>query len=353
MIRIKLLCNRFRKGYWERFKTIARCLTIIAIVFIIIILRMYYTELIDNDYAYNNAIVTIQTLAGILALIIASEAARWMVLEPKFDCVVVDQHGSLLKKVEKEYLPLGINKNSQLGYMPYSPSDWEINIINTGRKNANNVKIEITIEGLFFKDASIIYDVKNFEYGYGVFNTISFDTRCSIKQNDILRLPKIPFQYSECDLKAGEKTKMHIYVLSDDKRVSSFEMKICIEEESIISCDDIIDETIHDPILSNEIKRFIEEQSFSDITIENYFSYSPYECCININNYDIYRRLYNAYVYDDYFEYSDNPLTRNIIKERMKQKLNSRRLFWGRVYYKSLGYTINEVENILTNDMKQ
>ena len=301
---------------------------------------------VDGSYY----MVVLQTFVTLLALFVALIATLAAIKRPKLVCSFIDQHECNLELIDGKYIPLGlyIEKESRIGYLPYSPTDWEIIINNVGKKVAENIRIEISIEGVAFVDKSNLFDVKNFIYGFGCYNTLVFDFETSLGQGESIRVPKIPFQYSESDFQDGQLTDMHIEIFCSNTSVTKETRKIIVQRDEL-GVSSPVDEIIYDEELIEIIKSFgnamdVENQGF-------YYDMNPYCIDLDENCSSKYQRIYNTYLSYNSGEYSSNPNTRNIINYKLHKKLRRQTIFWGRVYYRSIGYSKNEIELMIHNDM--
>ena len=329
---------------------IARISAIILIVLstVVYLLVLFYG--MSNDCKiYDSTLVFFQTLTGLVAIIIAAETAKWVFVEPQFAFEIFDLHDSPFDCIDNKYIPIAIDSDDHIGYLPYSPSNWEIDVVNVGKTAAQNIKVEISIDGVSFEDKSNLYDVRDFIYGFGVFDKIVFDTGEGLKPNERLRLPKIPFQYAECECLENDKGKMHISIYNDEIEVTCFLLDICFVKEDMKLFYGL-DEIIYDDILEKEIGLFAIEQN-EECSVDTYHTIPPYRCAIKSEKRDIYGKIYKMYSDLNFFEYSRNPLTRKIVRKKMGSALKQKMLFWGRIYYRSCGLSVSEIEAILMNDI--
>ena len=337
----------------KRLLLIAKIAKIAAIIMIVLSAVVYLLVIIYEmrNYCkiYDSTLAFSQTLTGLVAILVASETAKGVFVEPQFVFEVFDQHDSPFEYTDNKYLPIAIDSDAHIGYLPYSPTDWEIDVVNVGKTSAQNIKVEISIDGVSFEDKSNLYDVRDFIYGCGVFDKIVFDTGEGLKPNERLRLPKIPFQYAECECLENDKGKMHISIYNDEIEVTCFLLDICFVKEDMKLFYGL-DEIIYDDILEKEIGLFAIEQN-EECSVDTYHTIPPYCCAIKSEKRDIYGKIYKMYSDLNFFEYSRNPLTRKIVRKKMGSALKQKMLFWGRIYYRSCGLSVSEIEAILINDI--
>ena len=292
---------------------------------------------------------SIQTIITCIALFVASISILLELKMPSFQFIFTDQHGSPLELIKGKHIPLGINQEKQLCYLPYSPSNWNIIIKNTGNKVAENILFELSIDGVSFRDQSFIYKVKNFEYGLGTYSSLVFDTDYTLKPGESICLPKIPFTYCEHSLSHNQITSIHITIYCNDIEVvkKSFNAIAILDD---IGDSNNIDEIVYDTELINEMYHFFNHQP-SNFSYIDYLNLDPYTCTISKDKVDIYHKIYQKYLNNTFTEYSSFPITREIVSNKYRNGMKSRIIFWGRIYYLSKDYNIEQVELLVTNDL--
>lgn len=330
----------------KRVKTCLHIVLIINIFAFMGVLLYSINEFINHSLNYGDVIVSVQTLVTIAALIVAIIAILTPEKEPMFKCFFIDQHGMV---IDDRDLSLGINNKNEIGYLPCSPSNWELYIVNIGESIAENVNIEISLDKVMFNDMSWLYDVKDFQYGLGVFGKLVLETGVILRQGETFRLPKIPFQYAETGADDGDIVKLNIDILCNNKSIFTKVYDIKVERDDMVSSE-IIDEIIYDESVISELYTFVENQG-KDTPKSLYAYLNPYNCIIDKNKKEIYRKIYYAYLKHDLFEYSSDPSTRITVKKKMNQGLNVKRLFWGRIYYMCEGIPVNDIELRIRNDI--
>ena len=124
---------------------IARRSAIILIVLsVVVYLFVIFCEIKNGCKIYDSTLVFIQTVTGLITILVAAETAKWVFIEPQFACEIFDQHDSLFEYIDNKYIPIAIDSDAHIGYLPYSPSDWKIDVVNVGKTAAQNIKVEIS-----------------------------------------------------------------------------------------------------------------------------------------------------------------------------------------------------------------
>lgn len=114
-----------------------------------------------------------------------------------------------------------------------------------------------------------------------------------------------------------------------------------------------IDEIVNDYESTSSVLNFVSLQNKTEISSENYFDlidpYNSVTCKMNANS---YREVYFRYLFCRTDEYSSRPETMEYVRNNLMNKFGYQTIFWGRVYYKSLGYSTIECESMVANDLR-
>lgn len=279
----------------------------------------------------SNIVSIITSILTLLSIFIAFKTLQVSLRAPKLDIVFFNQHSQIMG-TKNTPLPIGLNKHNEIDYQTCVPSDWSMKLVNIGNNVAKDIRVKFQIEDVMF-DASLSdygFDLYGFEYGCGVFNSFSYNLTSLLRQGESIDIPRIPFYASEFehDLSKGNKLKMIITLYSGNNSMTTIKKTLSIEYS------DSFDN-------SNKIETH-NLKNCKDTFINWY--------CLNVEKiYDLSQTdLIDPYAIPIFTE---TTIAKNIFEHYKNVKVNKEFLFWGRIYYRSLGLTPTEIESILNNDM--
>ena len=279
----------------------------------------------------------IGSLVTSISLCAASLAIIVSIRKPKYCIKFINDHGFELKSKKKNNsLTLGLDENGNLGYQSCIPSDWNMFLYNIGSNVAENIRIKLWIDNVYF-DHSLEkkgYDLDNFVYGCGVFERISFDLTNALRQGEKTQIPKIPFHYSCVDadiIKKRGYTTLHIQIYCNNQKSTLFKFRIAVEEYDLGNYD--YSRQSEETEINSLLREFIGRNWKSDEGVEiNEYNYhcliEPYSREVKVDV-QLCKRFYSYYC------------TKNLDKM----------VFWGRIYYRALGEKKETIESILQTEI--
>lgn len=271
-----------------------------------------------------------------VSLVAASLAIIISVQKPKFKVKFINNHGTELKENDdKNAIILGMDCYGNVGYQACVPSDWNMFLYNYGDTVAENVKITIWLDGIYF-DFSLAekgYELKNFVYGCGVFEQLSFDLTEVLRQGEKIKIPKIPFESTEVDgdtLKNTGYTTLYIQIYCNNKEATLLKYRIGITEYDLGEYNYIPNEEKEgiQKLIREFVDEYISKEEFQDVNEYNYEN--------KINPYHIEKHM-DVQNCKKLFDYYKSDLDKMI--------------FWGRMYYRASGERKGDIEAILQTEI--
>jgi len=259
--------------------------------------------------------------------------------KPKFKLAFITEHGYSLKEKERQF---GVDGNNRIGYQACVPSCWKMLLYNIGDKVAENVKVKIDIDYITFENVNMHsgYVLEDFVYACGVFETLSLDLIDIIRQGECVEIPRIPFEYACVEvphLKEKEFTYMHLRIYSNNQSPIYLKYRIKLEDYDLGEYD------YHEA--ENEFKK---KQSIEAVMGEVLDSLSKYTNCesLNIHNYiDLLEPYVLKRKYLKEFE------LRSIYKFYCQTNEIDKMIFWGRMYYRSIGMKKHDIEAVIQTEI--
>ena len=278
----------------------------------------------------------ISVLITSISLVAASLAIIISVQKPKFRVRFINNHGSELKENDDiNPIVLGMDNHGNVGYQSCVPSDWDMFLYNYGDSVAENVKITLWFDNIYF-DFSLAesgYELKNFVYGCGIFERLSYDLTEILRQGERIEIPRIPFESTEVDgdiLKNKGYTTLYIQIYCNNKEATLLKYHVRIDEYDLGVYDYTSDKQNDEieALISEFIDAHISKEGFQDVNKYNYDNkINPYyvEKCLDVQK---CKKLYDYYKYDI-----------------------DKMIFWGRMYYRASGEKKCDIETILQTEI--
>ena len=296
--------------------------------------RKFGEGILEQFYYKINFISVVVTSISLCA---ASLAIIISIRKPKFRIRFVNNHGSELKKVgNKNYVTIGMDKDGNIGYQACIPSDWNMFLYNYGHNVAENIRVKMWFDNIYF-DSSLAekgYDLDNFMYGCGIFIQLSFDLAKVLRQDEKIEIPRIPFEYSSADsdvLKERGYTTLYVQIYCNNQEATFLKYRIEIEEY------DLGEYHYHPSGQNDDIKKW--ERWF----VEEYISNKQLK---DVTEYNYYKEI-EPYFYE---KYKDTQLYKKIYDYYYTRDID-KMLFWGRMYYRAQGENIKNIEAILQTEL--
>lgn len=282
-------------------------------------------------------------LFGVLLTAVSLIAATITILlaiqKPKLKIYFYNEHGSSLI-AQKDEVELGIDKDGNVGYQGCVPTKWNMNLINTGHKTAEKVKIKISFDNIYF-DMSLAekgYDLEKFEYGCGIFDVISFEVVNLLRQGEQIVIPDLPFDRSVCDsdeLRKRGYTYLRIKIFSGNHEPILLKYKIMIRNYDL-------DSFGYAALNEDNVDEYTFKRNFYDWYIDNY------HITEELNEiYDWYYKKIDPYQIQQYTNIEESKYLYWLYKEKDIEKM----LFWGRIYYRAVGMELESIEMLLQTEM--
>lgn len=278
----------------------------------------------------------IGVLVTSISLVAASLAIIISVQRPKFKVMFINNHGSELKENDDmNPIVLGMDSHGNVGYQGCVPSDWNMFLYNYGDSVAENVKITLWLDNIYF-DFSLAekgYELKNFVYGCGVFERLSFDLTEVLRQGERIEIPKIPFESTEVDgdiLKNKGYTTLYIQIYCNNKEATLLKYRIRVNKYDLGEYDYASNEQ------NDEIQTLIRE------FLDEYISKEEVQ---DVNEYNYDNKL-NPYHVEKYMDVQNCKKLLDYYKSDLDKMI-----FWGRMYYRASGERKSDIEAILQTEI--
>lgn len=314
------------------------------VAFVLIIFWMFCKE--DTRVMWEDILSQIEhkmnLIGQIITIISLCAAAVGIIIsiqKPKFKLAFITEHGYGLKEKERQF---GVDGNNRIGYQSCVPSDWKMLLYNVGDKVAENVKVKIRIDYITFGnvDKNSGYMLEDFVYACGVFETLSLDLIDIIRQGESVEIPRIPFEYACVEvpnLKEKEFTHMHIRIYCNNQSPIYLKYRIRLEDYDVGEYD-----------YHSEENEFKKKQSIKKIIHEVLDSLGEYSNGESLNIYN-YTDLIDPYILKrkDIKEFE----LRNVYKYYSEIDDMDKMVFWGRMYYRSVGMKKCDIEAIMQTEI--
>lgn len=277
-------------------------------------------------------LTAVSLIAAAITIIIA-------VQKPKLKIYFYNDHGSSLD-YRKGEIELGIDKDGKIGYQGCVPTKWNMNLINVGSKTAEKIKIKVSFDNIYF-DMSLAekgYDLEGFQYGCGIFDILAFEVTSLLRQGEQVVLPDLPFYSAVCDadvLRQQGYTKLKILIYSGNHEPIVLRYKVILKDYDLDSFGYLEDN-------EDSMDKLKYRSNFYDWYISNHNEAEKKK-----NLYYCFSRELDPYRIEQYPNLEESRYLYEYYKSRDIEEM----VFWGRIYYRTLGMQVQEVEALLQTEL--